>query len=83
MKRTLKNIAILTMCYLVCASIMQKPVYAYVDPAASAYLLQILAGIVIAAGVSVGVFWKKIKLFFKESRLKRIEKSLERKSQEQ
>ncbi len=79
MKRTIKNIAILTLCYLVSVHLIQRPVYAYIDPAASAYILQVLAGIVIAGGVSVGVFWKKIRLFFKESKLKRLEKSLEKK----
>lgn len=39
-------------------------VYAYVDPATLTYVIQIVAGVVIAGGVAVGVYWRKIKKFF-------------------
>ena len=31
--------------------------YAYIDPATTSYLIQIVAGVVIAAGATVGIFW--------------------------
>ena len=39
-------------------------VYAYVDPATLTYVIQIVAGVFIAGGVAVGVYWRKIKKFF-------------------
>lgn len=39
---------------------------AYVDPATTSYIIQIVAGIVIAAGTAVGIFWNKIKRKFKK-----------------
>ena len=39
-------------------------VYAYVDPATLTYAIQIVAGVFIAGGVAVGVYWRKIKKFF-------------------
>ncbi len=53
---------------------------AYIDPAATSYLVQIISGVVIACGVVVGVFWKKIKLFFQKKKMKNIEKSIEKKA---
>lgn len=37
----------------------------YIDPASTALIWQILAGIFISLGVVLGVFWKKITTFFK------------------
>ena len=34
-------------------------VLAYVDPATLTYVVQIVAGVVIAGGVAVGVYWRK------------------------
>ena len=39
-------------------------VYAYVDPATLTYVIQIVAGVFIAGGVAVGVYWRKIKKLF-------------------
>lgn len=39
-------------------------VLAYVDPATLTYVVQIVAGVVIAGGVAVGVYWRKIKKLF-------------------
>lgn len=43
-------------------------VYAYVDPATLTYVIQIVAGVVIAGGVAVGVYWRKIKKFFHQDK---------------
>ena len=49
---------------------------AYIDPAATSYLIQIVAGLFITAGVVLGIFWKKIRLFFRGLRIKMLEKKL-------
>lgn len=46
-------------------------VAAYIDPASSSYLLQIIAGIFIAGGTAIGVYWRKIKLFFTKGNKKK------------
>jgi len=33
----------------------------YIDPATTSYIIQIAAGIIIAAGAGIGVFWSKLK----------------------
>lgn len=35
--------------------------YAYVDPSVMTYSIQVIAGVVIAAGAVIGVFWRKAK----------------------
>ena len=42
------------------------------------YIIQIVSGVFIACGVAVGVFWKKISLFFRKLRMKALEKKLTR-----
>lgn len=39
---------------------------AYIDPATTSYIIQIVAGIVIACGTVIGIFWNKIKRKFKK-----------------
>ena len=54
------------------------PVYAYIDPATTAMLTQIIAGIFISAGVMFGVFRRKIIVFCKNLSVKRMQKKIER-----
>lgn len=54
--------------------------FAYIDPATTSYLIQIVAGVVIAAGATVGIFWKKIKMSFRRKKMERLEKSLKKKA---
>lgn len=37
---------------------------AYIDPATSSYLIQIVSGLIITGSVAIGVFFRKIQLFF-------------------
>ena len=39
--------------------------FGYIDPASTALIWQILAGIFISLGVVLGVFWRKVTTFFK------------------
>ncbi len=43
---------------------MPTHAWAYVDPATLTYVVQIIAGVFIAGGVAVGVYWRKIKKLF-------------------
>ncbi len=36
-------------------------VLAYIDPSSMTYLIQIIAGVVIAAGAGLGFYWKRIR----------------------
>lgn len=54
---------------------------AYIDPATTSYLIQIVAGVVIAAGATVGIFWKKIKMSFRKKKMERLEQSLKKKAE--
>ena len=55
--------------------------HAYIDPAATTYLMQVIAGIFIACGVALGIFWKRIRLFFRNLKLKALEKKLVRQAE--
>ena len=44
--------------------------YAYIDPASTSYLFQIVAGVVIACGAALGIFWTRIKKWFAQKKLK-------------
>jgi len=39
---------------------------AYLDPSVMTYAIQVVAGVVIAGGAALAIYWKKIKLFFKK-----------------
>jgi len=47
----------------------------YIDPASTALIWQVLAGIFISLGVVFGVFWKKITTFFKSLWVKLFRKN--------
>lgn len=40
----------------------------YIDPSSMTYLIQIIAGIVIAAGAGLAFYWKRIKRFFNKKK---------------
>ena len=56
------------------------PAHAYIDPATTAMVTQIVAGIFISAGVLFGVFRRKVILFFKNISVKRTQRKIVRKS---
>jgi hypothetical protein len=55
-------------------------VSAYIDPATTAMLTQIIAGIFITLGVVFAVFRRKIVLFFKNIRVNMTKNKIERQS---
>ncbi|MBQ2662454.1 MAG: hypothetical protein IJF80_07375 [Clostridia bacterium] len=54
---------------------------AYIDPATTSYILQAVAGVVITCGVVLGVFWTKIRTFFRNLKIKSMEKKLTKEAQ--
>lgn len=63
MKNMKRVFAVVYFCFFI---ILLTPMQAkaYVDPATLTYLVQIIAGVFIAGGVAVGVYWRKIKKLF-------------------
>lgn len=55
--------------------------YAYLDPATTSYVIQAVTGVFIALGAVVGIFWKKIRLFFRERKMKALENKLTREAE--
>lgn len=47
-----------------------RPVQAYIDPATTSYLIQIVSALVITLGVSFGLFFNRIRIFFMNGRIK-------------
>ena len=41
--------------------LLTQPVSAYIDPATTSYVVQIVAGIVIACGTVIGIVWNKMR----------------------
>lgn len=59
-QRTFRTVR--TALYLAGASVLlTEPVSAYIDPATTSYVVQIVAGIVIACGTVIGIVWNKMK----------------------
>ena len=55
--------------YLACAFMLTTTtVHAYLDPATTSYIIQIAAGVIIALGTVVGIFWNKISRVFRKKK---------------
>ena len=51
-------------------SLLSQPVHAYIDPATTSYLIQIISALVITLGVTLGLFFNRIRIFFMNIRIK-------------
>lgn len=51
---------------------------AYIDPATTSYIIQIVAGVFIALGATVAIFWRKISFWFKKKKAIRASKKKEK-----
>ena len=51
---------------------------AYIDPATTSYIIQIVAGVFIALGATVAIFWRKISFWFKKKKAMRARKKKEK-----
>ena len=59
------------------------PASAYIDPATTAMLTQIIAGVFITLGVIFGVFRRKIILFFKNISINLTKRKIEKQAKKQ
>lgn len=50
--------------------------WGYVDPATLTYVIQIVAGVFIAGGVVVSIYWRKIKKLFTRDKSAKVEKKV-------
>ena len=57
-----------------------RTAHAYIDPATTSYIFQIVAGVFIACGATIVVFWKKIKIWFQSMKLRFEEAQIKRKA---
>lgn len=79
MKTTKKLIA--TAYFTLCLTLMlNTSVSAYIDPATTTYLIQIIAGVFIAGGALIGVFRHKIKRLFTKNKNTQQENNKEKKN---
>ena len=51
-------------------------VSAYIDPSSMTYLIQIVAGVVVAAGAGVGFYWKRIRRYFRNKKREKEEAAM-------
>ena len=75
MKKRLRIFSIAYLPLLLSLFLMMESL-AYLEPATVSYILQFVSFILITAGIAVGVFWKKIRLFFRNIKMKLLEKKL-------
>ncbi len=47
--------------FLGALTLLTTAAYAYIDPATTSYVIQIVAGIVIACGTGIGIFWNRMR----------------------
>ena len=70
-----RTFILLTLVYFVCACMeLSTTAYAYIDPATTTYVIQAVAGVVIACGATVLVFWRRIQFWFKKKKAERVKK---------
>ncbi|MBC8528121.1 hypothetical protein H8699_01535 [Christensenellaceae bacterium NSJ-44] len=77
-KRIAKQLFCFTYFFGFTTLLLSRTAFAYLDPATTSYLIQVVAGVFIAGGVAVGIFWKKISFFFKKRKMQALEKKLTR-----
>lgn len=73
LKKKVLGTVYFSMCFIMMFGMVS---YAYIDPATTSYLIQIVAGVFIAGGAAIGIFWKRIRIFIRNKRLKMLEKKL-------
>lgn len=57
MKKIIAFLAFFALAMLMC----MQTALAYIDPSAMTFIIQIIAGVVIAAGAAVGFYWRRLK----------------------
>lgn len=57
MMKMLNRMMILVALIVLCSS----PAYAYLDPSVMTYTTQVIAGLVVAVGAVIGIYWRRAK----------------------
>ncbi len=79
MKKSLSSLSRKLFLAFFLALFLMASAQAYLDPAATSYIIQVISGVVIACGVAVGIFWKKIRLFFRKIKMKNLQRKIAKK----
>lgn len=79
MKKSLPSLSRKLFLAFFLALFLMASAQAYLDPAATSYIIQVISGVVIACGVAVGIFWKKIRLFFRKIKMKNLQRKIAKK----
>ena len=48
-------------CFICCGIMIAPTAHAYLDPSVMTYTIQVVAGVVVAAGAVAGIYWRKAK----------------------
>ena len=64
----MKKIYRAVLCMMFVVILLTKSVFAYIDPAATSYLVQIIAGVVIVSGAAIGIYFHKVKRLFRKDK---------------
>ena len=64
--KTLKKAAAAALIFTSAMVALALHTAAYIDPSIVTYIFSVAAGIVVAGGAGVAIYWKRIKLFFKK-----------------
>ena len=64
MKKIIAFLAFFALAMLMC----MQTALAYIDPSAMTFIIQIIAGVVIAAGAAVGFYWRRLKRALKKKK---------------
>lgn len=68
MKSIIKHLFFVA-CFLIAFT---SNVYAYLDPSSATYIIQIVAGVFVVIGMTIGITWHRIKKFFKGKERKEV-----------
>jgi len=61
MKKMLRFVGLVALIFVYNAVFFTPPAYAYIDPSTTTYLIQAIAGIAVAVGSVVVIYWRKAK----------------------
>ena len=57
----MKKIFVFLAFFILAMIMFVQTAFAYIDPSAMTFIIQIIAGVVIAAGAAVGFYWRRLK----------------------
>ena len=59
-----RRLPLLALCVFTLVVVTASPAAAYIDPGSGSYLIQLIFGSLLGAGVAVAAFWRRIVTFF-------------------